>query len=1341
MKKLLLFLFFSLPFIGLIAQDVVLNELSGDAGQTDGSNDGIVELAGPSGTDIGCWVVSNGEWAFTFPAGTTIPASGLVLIYCAEDAVNFIGGVGILGASNGLACDECDFPNLDQNPDFVSNGGDVLDFNVCDAANAAYYDPAATGFTLDNSSSTDGDNVVLFSDDIINFGGNDYYEIQDAVYWAGGPSGAADNVASSNGDGMGYTLGTSGIRGDGGSGSGVPAVPNSTACGFTASHYMPDYIGDTNYTSDVWTNIGDNQKGCNSSYVRATIPGSNVTGAVLDSETALVGSGPDGTTTATAMAQWTTTDHPNPGYSNDTQAWGFTVDNTTSCAPLAITFTLEVYNYQNVSDELDVYSGVDNLQIGSYILAPATDPNAAPGVEGVQTWASHAEDAATGITTMTYITGILPTGSHNFTLQWDDYSNCCGSGSITSSNECYEREDISVTIYEPLVIIGDGNIDCSAGDAAAGLINASSFVSGGESLSYSLYSDSPATTLVSTNSTGVFELLSDGAIPSPVYTIIITDGSPCAFTAVELTVEDNCEAPPICPSALENTGTEANGAVCPGSTIDLCLNGTDLPLGGQICWYQVPASGDAPNASIDPLLGCVTIPTASTPPTPTGGPVLNEVLYDPSGNDGTGTTTCEALEIAGAPNTDLSCYMLTDGDWTIVIPDGTVIPADGYFVIGSGGCNDSDMMNNADVDLNPFTCGCATTTSTNLLNFTNGGEFVGLLDPSGNTVDGLIFEEDVTGDSNSPDGQNQTPTNPMGCTNAAFTIETIDAKNPFDATQGSGNWDKITGDGAAANTSAIRVTDVTGIWDVAAAPSIGSSNIATSTPVPPCLSLTFDESYCSGDIFINSLIVGVPSTCPAGSDVGISSDYSMACPEADLVPLAVDRCEASPGPDSGEDITVNLTGGSGTYDLVYDINGTQTTVLGVTNPYLINIPAPTAGEQEVTLVSVTDAGGTMCLGSIDSDAAVINIVAAASNAIVSASTDITSCAAPDGSVTITFSGSTGPFEFEYTIDGGPPIATTVEGTTYTISPISEPGTYALASIAVDGCPGTFSGSESVGTIASAPVIAAISDGCLGADSDAFITVTPAAIATYTVDIIYNTATASGLTYSGSVTTDATGLMTIDGSLVDGAIEFTSVSVVDAAGCISTPSTATFPCALPVELMDFKAIKKDETSLLSWKTASEENNDYFAIEHSLNGVDFREIGIIQGAGNSTEINTYQFIHTSPNNGSNYYRLRIVDFSGKAEYSSVEVLEFGHANLNISIRPNVSKNNVTLISNIEFNSDVKIEVVNSAGQLMQMLRLPEGAQQLDINIAELAAGNYFVKVTDQNKTYNSRFIKID
>ena len=55
--------------------------------------------------------------------------------------------------------------------------------------------------------------------------------------------------------------------------------------------------------------------------------------------------------------------------------------------------------------------------------------------------------------------------------------------------------------------------------------------------------------------------------------------------------------------------------------------------------------------------------------------------------------------------------------------------------------------------------------------------------------------------------------------------------------------------------------------------------------------------------------------------------------------------------------------------------------------------------------------------------------------------------------------------------------------------------------------------------------------------------------------------------------------------------------------------------LPITLTNFTASCEDNVALISWSTTSENNNDYFTIEKSSDGVLFESIGIVDGAGNS------------------------------------------------------------------------------------------------------------------------------
>ncbi len=85
-----------------------------------------------------------------------------------------------------------------------------------------------------------------------------------------------------------------------------------------------------------------------------------------------------------------------------------------------------------------------------------------------------------------------------------------------------------------------------------------------------------------------------------------------------------------------------------------------------------------------------------------------------------------------------------------------------------------------------------------------------------------------------------------------------------------------------------------------------------------------------------------------------------------------------------------------------------------------------------------------------------------------------------------------------------------------------------------------------------------------------------------------------------------------------------------------------PPVLPIELLNFEG----ECSMLKWSTATENNNDYFIVESSLNGGDWTEVDRVDGAGTTLTPQTYT-LNLNPTNRLKYYRLTQVDFDGQSE----------------------------------------------------------------------------------------------
>ena len=84
--------------------------------------------------------------------------------------------------------------------------------------------------------------------------------------------------------------------------------------------------------------------------------------------------------------------------------------------------------------------------------------------------------------------------------------------------------------------------------------------------------------------------------------------------------------------------------------------------------------------------------------------------------------------------------------------------------------------------------------------------------------------------------------------------------------------------------------------------------------------------------------------------------------------------------------------------------------------------------------------------------------------------------------------------------------------------------------------------------------------------------------------------------------------------------------------------------LPVTLLDFTAVKVNESVLLEWQTESEHNSDYFEVERSLNGTDWNRLFTVKAAGESSEQLIYQKMDENPIDGISYYRLNQYDFNG-------------------------------------------------------------------------------------------------
>src|SRR5690554_5044772 len=166
--------------------------------------------------------------------------------------------------------------------------------------------------------------------------------------------------------------------------------------------------------------------------------------------------------------------------------------------------------------------------------------------------------------------------------------------------------------------------------------------------------------------------------------------------------------------------------------------------------------------------------------------------------------------------------------------------------------------------------------------------------------------------------------------------------------------------------------------------------------------------------------------------------------------------------------------------------------------------------------------------------------------------------------------------------------------------------------------------------------------------------------------------------------------------------------------ITVPGTS----VLPIELITFDAIKKDRQVELSWKTATETNNDFFTIARSVDGKYWEDLQYIEGAGNSVQVQEYSYTDDAPYAGISYYRLTQTDFDGtqktfpivSVEEKDLEVLQaYPNPVVHTVTLMGVKENQAIRIFNavgIEVTENTQVSISPSKKTLINMNDLPKG-----------------------------------
>jgi len=178
-----------------------------------------------------------------------------------------------------------------------------------------------------------------------------------------------------------------------------------------------------------------------------------------------------------------------------------------------------------------------------------------------------------------------------------------------------------------------------------------------------------------------------------------------------------------------------------------------------------------------------------------------------------------------------------------------------------------------------------------------------------------------------------------------------------------------------------------------------------------------------------------------------------------------------------------------------------------------------------------------------------------------------------------------------------------------------------------------------------------------------------------------------------------------------------------------PSGSTFCTGVvtPIVLTYFGAKSLENAVELTWTTASEENNDYFTLERSSNGLDYHELTRVDGAGNSFEALNYSYQDKNPYQGVSYYRLKQTDYDGTNETFKVVAVEFYGKATAVKVMQTLGGGNELLIhNNLDEENIAYIYDMTGRGGMIGSLKV--GENYIDLNQLNAQSGMYTLRVVN-------------
>jgi hypothetical protein len=174
------------------------------------------------------------------------------------------------------------------------------------------------------------------------------------------------------------------------------------------------------------------------------------------------------------------------------------------------------------------------------------------------------------------------------------------------------------------------------------------------------------------------------------------------------------------------------------------------------------------------------------------------------------------------------------------------------------------------------------------------------------------------------------------------------------------------------------------------------------------------------------------------------------------------------------------------------------------------------------------------------------------------------------------------------------------------------------------------------------------------------------------------------------------------------------------------------------ISDFTVNRQGPTSVqVNWTTLPEATEYGYTVQHSTNMIEWADIANVAGKQDPLEENDYAFLHKTPANGRNLYRIKRATASGQIAYSPNRETSVSYsANETVRITPNPVMDKLKIINLVAFDEDVTVTISSTKGDILHTITLKKGKlSEIELEVSNLPSGIYLARVIYTNGAVNT------